>query len=57
MFDWATETPEMMVQVQPWEQLQGASIWLSESALPGFRASIEAFETFSNEVALKFSVL
>ena len=26
MFDWATETPEMTVQAQPWEQLRGASI-------------------------------
>jgi isopenicillin N synthase-like dioxygenase len=41
MFDWATETPEMTVQVQTWEQLRGASIWPSESALPGFRASME----------------
>jgi isopenicillin N synthase-like dioxygenase len=53
MLDWATETPEMAVQVQPWEQLRGASIWPSESALPGFRASMEAFETLSNEVAVK----
>jgi len=53
MFDWAKETSEMTIQVQPWEQLRGASIWPYESALPGFRASMEAFETFSNEVAIK----
>jgi isopenicillin N synthase-like dioxygenase len=53
MFDWATETPAITIPVQPWEQLRGASRWPLESALPGFRASMEAFETFASGLAVQ----
>lgn len=53
MFDWATESPQKTVQVKPWDQLIGASIWPSESALPGFKASMKAFETLAHELAVQ----
>lgn len=32
MFDFATKTPELATQIQPWEQLRGASVWPSVSS-------------------------
>jgi isopenicillin N synthase-like dioxygenase len=53
MFDWATETPELAIQIQPWEQLRGSSLWPSESVVPGFRSSMEAFEAFASGLAVE----
>ncbi|KAH6667366.1 hypothetical protein B0J14DRAFT_659344 [Halenospora varia] len=47
MFDWATETPELTIQ------LRGSSIWPLDSAVPGFRSSMEAFEVFASELAIE----
>lgn len=53
MFDWATETPELAIQIQPWEQLRGSSLWPLESVVPGFRSSMEAFEVFASGLAVE----
>jgi len=53
MFDWATETPELTIHRQPWEQLRGSSIWPLDSTVPGFRSSMEAFEVFASGLAIE----
>jgi isopenicillin N synthase-like dioxygenase len=53
MFDWATETPGLTIHRQPWEQLRGSSIWPLDSAVPGFRSSMEAFEVFASGIAIE----